>query len=57
MCVCVCVCVCVCLCVCVCVFDLDREGSWVFAGTALGAPVVVWTAVCLTGYNVSEWLP
>ena len=61
-CVCVCEreieCVCererVCVCVrerksvCVCVCVLDKEGSWVFASTALA---VVWTAVYLTGYS------
>ena len=44
--VCVCVfymCMGVCMCMCVCV--LGREGSWVFASTAL---VVAWTAMYLT---------
>ena len=47
----VCVSVCVCVCVwhvCVCVCVLGREGSWVFASTAL---VVVWTAMYLTSYS------
>ena len=50
--VCVCVraraCVRACVCVCVCVCVLDREGSRMFASTAV---VVVWTALYLTGYN------
>ena len=36
--------------VCVCVCVLGREGSWVFAGTAL-VLVVVWMAMCLTSYT------
>ena len=59
-CVCVCVCVCACVCghasthvcacmqACVCVCVLDREGSWVFASTALE---VVWMAMHLTGHS------
>ena len=41
----------VCVCASVCVHGLGREGSWVFASTAL---VVVWMAMYLTRY--SEYL-
>ena len=43
--VCVCVCVSECMCMCVCVFG--REGSLVFASTALGSAVVVLCPSCL----------
>ena len=53
--VCVCVHACMharmCVCVCVCVCVLDREGSWVFARTALE---VVWLAMHLTGQWLSD---
>ena len=56
--VCVCMrsCVCVCMrsCMCVCVHVPDREGSSVFASTALA---VASTARCLTSYSDSDWFP